>query len=466
MIRRGCAGPGTIPALRLSDTHTTPAMIINAKLLFASSLALTGLTATLQDSADVWTQAELEAATLTIQAQIEELRGQKFLSPVAVEATDEKGLIEYAKARLETTETDVSMHADEMTMKQLGLLAADRNFLEETFSLLEGQVGGFYDPGTDSFYLMDRFTGGLAKIILAHELTHALDDQLYDIDGTLHGIKQSTDSELAYHAVVEGSGLGTMYDWMKAHPTEWNVNDLTGMQALTSGLDDAPAAVWKPLLASYWLGGAFLNKTDKWRSVQMTMSTPSVEAVAAAFKNPPRSTEQLLHPEKYWNEALVDEPIDVAFSFSELPQGWSAVAEDTLGEFYLALVATPAKERESVNMSDPQSMLAMNFTNAAAEGWGGDRMVLLESESSSILRLVTTWDTSEDAAEFYEAINKAQDDIEKQKAHALTQTGMEVEAAGKVVVVTSYSGVDAEQLAGVLECVSHTIAKPELGAEK
>ena len=441
-------------------------MILTPKLLTLGLLSLAGASIAVQDTAEVWNQKQLEEATAGIQAQIETLRGQKFNSPVTVKVTGEKGLIAYAKERLEATESKASLHADEMTMKQLGLLAADRNYLEETFALLEGQVGGFYDPGSDTFYLMDRFTGGIARIILAHELTHALDDQLFDIDGVAESIEQSTDSELAFHAVVEGSGLGTMYAWMKAHPSEWNMNDLVDMQSLTSGLDDAPAAVWKPLLASYWLGGAFLSKTDDWVAVQMSMKVPGVPEVAAAFKNPPRSTEQILHPEKYWDEATLDEPIAVKLKVSTLLEGWKAVAEDTLGELFLALVTTPAKEREGMDPNDPAAMLKIKFTNEAVTGWGGDRMVLLESDSGSILHLVTVWDTLEDAVQFEGALNTVLLDIEEMKSKGLSGGGLNIERVDDLVLLTSYAGVGAEELNKLVGAVSYSVARPALADDK
>ena len=68
-----------------------------------------------------------------------------------------------------------------------------------------------------------------------------------------------------------------MYGWMRAHKGEWTMEDLLGAQSLSGGLEGAPAAVWKPLLGSYWLGVAFLDKTDKWRKAQVAMRAPAVE---------------------------------------------------------------------------------------------------------------------------------------------------------------------------------------------
>lgn len=410
-----------------------------------------------------WTQEELERETAKIQAEIEELRGQKFSSPVKVLVTDEKGLVEYAKARIGQTETEASLHADEMVLKLLGLMASDEDYLETTFELLEGQVGGFYDPQTDTFYLMDRFTGGLARIILSHELTHALDDQLYDIDGTLAKIAGTTDAELAYHSVVEGSGLGTMNQWMRAHKDQWTMNDLLGAQELSSGLDEAPAALWKPLLGSYWLGVSFLKKTEKWRSVQMSMGVPEVASVKTGFARPPRSTEQILHPDKYWVKDSADEPLNVRVMVaeSELPEGWEVTGRDTLGELYLALVTTPASVRDSVNPADPATALAVKFTNEAAEGWGGDSLVLLEKDDASYLHLVTAWDTERDAVEFEEQMLAVLPEIGRLKDSGEWSGETNVQRDGAVVQVRSHANVEEADLEALPGTITYSVSKNE-----
>ena len=427
------------------------------------SAALRGPEAPSPKADDKWTQEELEVETAKIQREIEELRGQKFSSPVKVLVTDEKGLVDYAKARIGKTETEATLHADEMALKLLGLMGSDKDYLETTFELLEGQVGGFYDPQTDTFYLMDRFTGGLARIILSHELTHALDDQLYDIDGTLEKIAGTTDAELAYHAVVEGSGLGTMNQWMKAHKDQWTMEDLLGAQDLSGGLDKAPAALWKPLLGSYWLGVSFLKKTEKWRSVQMSMGVPEVDSVKTGFARPPRSTEQVLHPDKYWVEDSADEPLSVGVTVAEstLPEGWRVTGRDTLGELYLALISTPASVRDSVNPADPAAALKVQFTNDAATGWGGDSLVLLEKGRASYLHLVTAWDSEKDAAEFEAQMTAVLPEIERLKARGGWIGGADVQRDGAVVQVRSYANVDEADLAALPGTIAYSVRKTE-----
>ncbi|MEM7518810.1 MAG: hypothetical protein AAF368_18050, partial [Planctomycetota bacterium] len=288
-----------------------------------------------------WTQEKLEAVTLEIQAQIEELRDAKFTKPVKVALTDQAGLVKYAKERSASTTPPEALEASETISKMLGLITADVDLFQASIDMIEGQAGGFYDPGTETFYLMERFaTGGAAKIVLAHELTHALDDQLHDLDGPLRGGTMTTDEQLAYHALIEGSGMAAMQQWMMKHPKEWGMEDIEASQAMTQdSMVGVPQVVWKPLLASYLAGDAFLRRSTA--IVNMLGTVVKKADVLQAFEAPPLSTEHVLHPKKYWESELRDNPHAIAFEIGELPVDWAVTQRDTLGELMLSLVTTP-----------------------------------------------------------------------------------------------------------------------------
>jgi hypothetical protein len=297
---------------------------------------------------------------------------------------------------MEKTETAESIAADETSAKLLGLIAPDTDLLAVEMELLEGQVGGFYDPDGDVFYLMDTFKkGDLARVILSHELTHALDDQLWDIDGTIASVAGNTDAERAYHAVVEGSGTRTMTGWVMKNAAKLDMSAVAEAD-FSAGLENAPAVLWKPLMASYMAGATFLDKGRK---------ADKDGFLARAFEDPPTSTEQVLHPERYWDAEQRDEPRRIEFDTAAVVDGWEVLAQDTLGELMLALVTTPLEGRAAPDVSNPMAVMALEYTNAAATGWGGDRVILLGRGDARLLRLVTVWDTDEDAAEFERAVS-------------------------------------------------------------
>jgi hypothetical protein len=350
----------------------------------------------------VWTLSELERTADEIRVQVEELRGMKFKESVAVKLTDKKGFLEYARSRQAQTESPAKLARDETVAKLLGLIPPGMDYQAEMMKILEEQVGGFYDPGSNTFFLMDTFTGGVAKIILAHELTHALDDQHFDIDGTLAKCGEDTDATLAFQAVVEGSGTGLMNQWFMKHRAEVTPQDLMAAQSLGEEvLAQAPPYMWKPLLAVYLTGDAFLVRSSGMNVLATASTTADIKTT---FASPPRSSEQILHPKKYWDESQRDDPVRVSIPTETLPEGWRLAGVDTLGELYLALVTTPIAKRTGLDLTNPMSILGVEYTNKAAQGWGGDRLVLLRRGDDAMLQLVTAWDTEKDADEFAGAL--------------------------------------------------------------
>lgn len=370
------------------------------------------------DDAATARQAELQKVALEIQAQIEQLRGAKFREPVAVKVSDKASLVSYLKRRMDIESSPERQRFIEEEAKLLGLIPPDMNLMAATQGFLESQVGGFYDPPSKTFYVMDGFDGDLARVIMSHEFVHALDDQLWDLDATIKRLGEDTDRISAFAAVCEGSGTLTMTQWTMAHGAKLDLKALAELSKMTSqGMEDLPPFIWKGALAAYLCGQSFLEKSVPRKSKKKAAEeSKEAEADAApvtyaqqlerAFQDPPRSTEQILHPQKYWSKEK-DEPVSIRFDTSALPQGWKVRGEDTLGELALAMVTEPRAERKGIKADDMFAVLGLKYTNAAAEGWGGDRLIVLERGDERVLELVTAWDTPEDAREFATAIEES-----------------------------------------------------------
>ena len=409
-----------------------------------------------------WTQSELETISREIQRDLERLRGEEFSSPVAVKVSSKADLIEYMKVRSAKTDPPAKLAADEQVAKMLGVVDPGLDVQAKLQQLLESQVAGFYDPDTKSFSLMETLPVGLTKITLAHELDHALDDQLFDLDGHIAALGNDTDTQFAFQAVVEGSGTAVMTEWMMS---SGNVSELLGsvsdqQRAELSSMAGAPPWLWKPLLGCYITGGAFLLRTDNWlaaqQSLAMKQGSLASADVRAAFAKPPRSTEQVLHPEKYWDPKKLDEPRAVAIDTSKIERGWQVLREDTLGEFLVAMICTPPSQRD-VDISNEAAVMGLTFTNQVAVGWGGDRLVLLGNGDARVLRWVTAWDSARDAGEFYGAMTQLMPSFEA-AARALSgdkpsDSGATVEygAAEDEVVLTVRSRVSRGDLKRLLK---------------
>jgi hypothetical protein len=117
----------------------------------------------------------------------------------------------------------------------------------------------------------------------------------------------------------------------------------------------------------------------------------------------PTSSEQILHPEKYWDPEQRDDPIELPPFDAERVMGrrWKRVAFGNLGEILIGLMAGAPTPPGLRGMSEPDPAA---WTNSAAAGWGGDRWELWRRGDRTAVLLLSEWDTPEDADEFANAL--------------------------------------------------------------
>lgn len=372
------------------------------------SLGLAVLVSLLAGPGDVPTAAKItldEAVELTrtVAPRVEEIRGLKFKRPVAVKVVDDKVAREHFKARIVKEYPEAKLRADERAYAQLGLIPAGSQLLAAFLDILEEQAGGYYDPETDTFYVLDDMPKGVGPILVAHELTHALDDQHYGIDGMLYAVKEDDDRASAVGAVVEGSGTVVMSAFLMQEMQAGRLGPaaLAEVQKTEAGQGAKLAAALpflrRSLLSSYVLGFPFLLRGDL---TKLTSVNPA--DLNRAFEKPPTSSEQILHPEKYWDAAKADAPVTVVLPDLArlLGPGWSLGGHGTLGELNLALLT----EAPTPNGDSPDAVVAAAWTNEAAAGIGGDAYQHYSNGAKGETVLATLWDTEKDAGEFEKAL--------------------------------------------------------------
>jgi len=456
-IECNCGGRGGNGADRRAIIRLAPCDSQTGKMLSmtiqAAFIALALAAAQDSNAPEVWTQAELESVTEEIRLDLEDLRGESFQRPVSVRITDGAGFLTHAKERVESFTSPEQWDADAMQAKLLGLIPADMDLLATTYELLESQVGGFYDPGSDAFYLMEDYTGGLARVILSHELVHALDDQLYDLDKGMRERVASTDALFAYQALCEGSAQLISTRWVLRNTGTLSQSDLEKASLGAEQLGDAPAFLWKPLLGAYLAGNDFLDKGYRVRRRALRKEASHGKTIAEAFATPPRSSEQVLHPLKYWSAEELDEPIRITHGAA--PEGWTERGRTTLGELTLAILVDDDDALKGPDLTNPRSLLELSYTNDAAAGWGGDEVVLLSKGDAHVVHLATIWDTSDDAHEFYAALKAVEERImsvtgELDDSHGVR---LDLDLKSPRVSFTSFVGIDhdtANALVGAL----------------
>jgi len=284
--------------------------------------------------------------------------------------------------------------ASQKTLMKLGLISRNFRLRDYVVSLLREQVAGFYEPKTKEFYLAAWLPIADQKRVIAHELVHALQDQHFDLRRFDGWPKGDSDAELAAHALVEGEATLVMieYDF-----EEQGLRlDMNKLGALTDNMIEqdgdsdsktypvlahAPKVLKENLQFPYLYGAGFVGavlRSGTWKALDKT------------YISLPESTEQIMHPQRF---IVRDKPvkIDIPDLTQTLGSGWKKADADVNGEFgYLVALAEFIPKRTA---------------RTAAEGWGGDRYVLYENKATSGLLLVqfTTWDTENDAREFFDA---------------------------------------------------------------
>ena len=327
--------------------------------------------------------AALVAATNEVLQETSQLRELAVLHPVQSSAQSRAEIEHMIVANLDRETTAADMHASEVTLKRLGLVPASFALRPLIVRLLTEQVAGYYDPKEQQFHLADWIDVDGQKPIMAHELTHALQDQHFNLRRFEKWPKGDSDAELATHALIEGDATLAMTLYVSSNPARALSFLKSFMAAETSSqeLEKAPRALRETLLFPYQEGLTWtrsLYQNGGW------------SAVSRAFKSLPQSSEQILHPPKYF---IHEAPVKVLLPDlgPSLGRGWRRIDSDVNGEwsFYLIL---------------DEFLKSASTSKQAAAGWAGDRYATYENASGqSVYVSLSTWDTVKDARDFFDA---------------------------------------------------------------
>jgi hypothetical protein len=371
------------------------------------------------------TDDDLARLTVEIEAEVEELRGWKFKHHVKAAVYTEEGLHAFMQRGF-AEEGDGWGQRDRSAaaMKMIGLIPQDC----DPVAIFEEVTGGFvpaiYDHKTKTLGVVNRGAVDLdslhVRVMIAHELTHALDDQYFNLEKLMEDDTADSDAGAVIGAVVEGSAvvLQTRYERRALASGKYDASQLwqdrAGEMKGMTALFEAPPYV-ATFLARFPCGVRFLRKGEMLSPFGTDDPGSVAEAVRKAMTDRPRSSEQILHSHKYWNEQDRDEPVVVNDEEVEkllAAEGLHVAFRDTIGELLCAVLTSPADKK--VN---PMAMpLPGYWTTPGATGWGGDRLFLLTAEPQpedlkeqpQDLRAVwlTMWDTEQDRDEFVEAYKK------------------------------------------------------------
>jgi len=398
--------------------------------------------------------ATLVAATQDVLKETSEIRQLSILRPVQSSTQSRAEIERMIIKNLDEDTSPAEMHADEVTLKKLGLAPADFQYRNLMIRLLTEQVAGYYDPKTRQFHLADWIDLDGQKPIMAHELTHALQDQHFNLRRFEHWPKGDSDAELAAHALIEGDATLVMARYVANNPLRALafLKSLGAMGMSSAELDKAPRALRETLLFPYQQGLAWtrnLYKGGGW------------DRVSKAFTDLPQSTEQILHPEKYFaheapvkvtlpditqllnasggsggrgQESGISSPQSVVstqrsaarINSSFVPHSSSFRHHSSLITHH-SLLSLPSPSPRPPTASSTswhrldydvegewgfylfldQFLKSPTESGRAAAGWGGDRFEVYEGPHGEACFIsLSIWDTENDAREFFDAYVK------------------------------------------------------------
>ena len=321
------------------------------------------------------TQPELEAAVAEISAFVEQEEGLEFQEPVDVELLGEG---DFQDRLLADFDEDVdTLQQDEVLYTALGLIPPELDLVDAMRSLLGAGVVGFYDPETGELVVRGAELTPYVRTTIAHELTHALDDQQHDLDRPEYDDAQD-EVGFGFSAVVEGNVRRVEAAYKDSLSSEEQLQADTEELSLSGGFDFGaiPLVLVQLLAAPYELGRPLVDQIIEDRGN---------EGLAAALADPPHTSEQVIDPEAYEaGEPAIDVPHPQAAG--------TVVDEGVVGQLLIELVLAPEIGRQDAH--------------DAADGWGGDWGVTWRDGDRSCMAVTMVGDDVGETEELRQAFDR------------------------------------------------------------
>ena len=315
---------------------------------------------------------------------VERAVGLKFRRPPDIEVRSREQVRGYLSRKLAVEVPPSEMAAVQRTYRAFGVVPDSVDLRRLMLDLYSEQVAGFYDPDSSALFVVRGADPLVLKLILAHELVHALQDQYTSLNAILK-LRRENDRQMAGQAVAEGQATLAS---IEALAPGADLDDVLGnwdqvrrliraQQSAMPVFASAPPILQEGLLFPYLAGAQFM------RDFNARRVRPDEEPYGDRM---PISTAQVLHPHVYTMRQV---PKRIRFARS--PARDTLAYDDDFGEFETRI----ALETWGVDTATAV---------AAAGGWDGDRFEVLGTPAGTAVLWVSAWTTADDAAEFQRAL--------------------------------------------------------------
>jgi hypothetical protein len=346
------------------------------------------------------TAAQAESLVREMSATVEQLRHLKFKTPVAVEVIDGSTARKDFAANIDDAEREQARRTRD-AWAHLGLVPQQMDLVDAQLDTAEHDVLGYYQAGSRTFRLLSHVPELEVRSVMAHELTHALEDQYYDLEAVQ---KRATneDQAVAIRAVVEGSAMVTTLAILTRQGGIGKAKEEAEKttQARAKSVKGRPTFVQMRLLLPYTLGFSFLLRGKPWEWLDNGVR---MEDVAQAYADPPHSTTEILHPDQYWGGHRADaRSVSLPDLSPVLGPGWSLAVTGSIGELGLTMLTG-----SQVNTDSYEALLPTRWMTPGAWGTAGDTYHHYINGDRKVTVLLTRWETMRDADEFQRSLKGA-----------------------------------------------------------
>ena len=397
-------------------------MTPRAKLKSVAGSALLALLLTCaagRSSAQLPTGAITPAEVNRIVAGIQILRELKFKSKVPISYLTPDQTAARIKADIAREKLNGTLVLEAKAGAMLGLYPPNFDLAAVSIQMLKQQLAGFYDPRKKDLVIVESPLAKGVKItrmqkletfdVVAHELTHGLQDQNFNIGTILEQAKNDDDRSVAMRSVIEGdatlAGFGFIAGRMDDEVLNAFVKHIPDMEKeFAEKTRDVPLGVREPFIFQYMYGARFVAEAyhrDGWKGVD------------SLYAHPPQTSQQIMNPWMYFDRAAPRPEVHLA-GYEKALAGWKQAEVSTFGELLLRVLIETTLGKDSAYV-------------ALANAWGGDSSVILVKGDAVTILWMVAFTNEESAMTFADAYGSALDKINgAHTAHRLARNGREV----------------------------------------
>jgi len=304
--------------------------------------------------------------------EMSEITGWQLKTPLKKSIRSREEIHAYVLEQMNDDKDAKERYASARSAEAFGLIPKGFNLDSFLVDLLTEQIAGLYDPKAHEFYIADWIAPEDQRMVMSHELTHALQDQYFRIEAWTKAAKPNDDAEMARESVLEGSAMAGMLEYILRDKglkllelPDFDPSIFVGDLTETPMLKKAPPFIRDSLMFPYFSGLTFSMSV---------LRTGGWNGFAGVFAKPPAGTQQIMHPDLYRSNK-VPAPLKVDLPSGVPGGGWNKLEENSMGEFGWKEVLKQFLDDERAKK--------------VAVGWDGDDYATFEQKDSKRLMLFT-----------------------------------------------------------------------------